>query len=73
MASVDDIVAVAERNPIAATTLALCLRQASPSLGRALVAESAAYSVLQAGAEFRAWRAGRPRRESRPEQDRRSR
>ena len=52
VASVDDIVAVAERNPVAATALALCLRQASPSLGRALVAESAAYSVLQAGAEF---------------------
>jgi enoyl-CoA hydratase/carnithine racemase len=67
VASVDDIVGVVERNPIAATSLALCLRQASPSLGRALVAESAAYSVLQAGAEFRTWRSSRPRRESRPE------
>ena len=67
VASVDDIVAVVERNPIAATTLALCLRQATPSLGRALVSESAAYSVLQAGAEFQRWRSSRPRREPRPE------
>jgi enoyl-CoA hydratase/carnithine racemase len=67
VASVDDIVAVVRENPIAATTLALCLRQGSPSLGQALVAESAAYSVLQAGAEFREWRAGRPVRESRSE------
>jgi Enoyl-CoA hydratase/isomerase len=67
VASVDDIVAVVERNPIAAITLVLCLREGSPSLGRALVAESAAYSVLQAGAEFKEWRANRPMRESRPE------
>ena len=67
VATVDDIVAVAERNPIAATTLALCLRQASSSLGLALVAESAAYSVLQAGSEFRTWRSSRPGRSPRPE------
>ena len=67
VASVDDIVAVVERNPIAAITLVLCLREGSPSLGRALVAESAAYSVLQAGAEFEEWRANRPKRENRPE------
>jgi hypothetical protein len=67
VASVDDIVAVVRENPVAATTLALCLREGSPSLNRALVAESAAYSVLQAGAEFKRWRAGRPVRESRPE------
>jgi hypothetical protein len=67
VASVDDIVAVVEQNPIAAITLVLCLREGSPSLGRALVAESAAYSVLQAGAEFEEWRANRPERESRPE------
>jgi enoyl-CoA hydratase/carnithine racemase len=65
VASVDDIVAVAERNPVAATTLALCLRQGTPSLGQALIAESAAYSVLQAGAEFRTWRSSRPPRVSR--------
>jgi len=67
VASVDDIVAVVEQNPIAAITLVLCLREGSPSLARALVAESAAYSVLQAGAEFKEWRANRPMRESRPE------
>ena len=67
VASVDDIVAVVERNPIAAITLVLCLREGSLSLGRALVTESAAYSVLQAGAEFKEWRANRPMRESRPE------
>jgi enoyl-CoA hydratase/carnithine racemase len=67
VASVDDIVAVVEQNPIAAITLVLCLREGSPSLGRALVAESAAYSVLQAGAEFEEWRANRPKRENRPE------
>jgi enoyl-CoA hydratase/carnithine racemase len=66
-ASVDDLVAVVEKNPGAATTLVLCLREGSASLGRALVAESAAYSVLQAGAEFKRWRSGRAAREARPE------
>jgi Enoyl-CoA hydratase/isomerase len=66
-ASLDDLLAVVERNPGAATTLVLCLREGSPSLGRALVAESAAYSVLQAGAEFQKWRSGRAARELRPE------
>jgi Enoyl-CoA hydratase/isomerase len=66
-ASLDDLLAVVERNPGAATTLVLCLREGSPSLGRALVAESAAYSVLQAGAEFQNWRSGRAARELRLE------
>jgi enoyl-CoA hydratase/carnithine racemase len=65
VASVDDIVSVVKRNPVAATALVLCLRQAPLTLGRALVAESAAYSVLQSGAEFKKWRAGRPAREGR--------
>ncbi len=65
VASVDDIVAVVERNPVAATSLVLCLRQAPSSLSRALVAESAAYSVLQSGTEFRAWRAAHPARQGR--------
>ena len=44
--------------PIAATTLALLLRTApSRSVPDGLVAESAAYSVLQSGPEFAAWRA----------------
>jgi enoyl-CoA hydratase/carnithine racemase len=63
VASVDDILRVAERNPVAATALALCLREAPSSLGRALVAESATYSLLQAGPEFARWRASRPVRE----------
>ena len=67
VASVDDMVAVAARNPVAATSLVLCLRQAPPSLGRALVAESAVYSLLQAGPEFARWRASRPARSGREE------
>lgn len=52
-------------HPVAATTLALLLRgQEGRSVGEGLVAESAAYSVLQAGPEFAAWRARRPRRDS---------
>jgi enoyl-CoA hydratase/carnithine racemase len=65
VASVDDILRVVELNPVAATALALCLREAPSSLGRALVAESAAYSLLQAGPEFARWRAARPIREGR--------
>ena len=44
-------------HPITATTLALLLRgQHRLSVGEGLVAESAAYSVLQSGTEFSAWR-----------------
>jgi enoyl-CoA hydratase/carnithine racemase len=63
VATVDDILAMVEHNPVAATSLVLCLREAPPTLGGALVAESATYSLLQAGPEFRAWRAARPVRE----------
>jgi enoyl-CoA hydratase/carnithine racemase len=52
--------------PIAATTLALLLRAAPQrSVADGLVAESAAYSVLQAGPEFAAWRAANPPRKDR--------
>jgi enoyl-CoA hydratase/carnithine racemase len=52
--------------PIAATTLALLLRAAPHrSIGDGLVAESAAYSVLQSGPEFAAWRAANPPRTDR--------
>jgi hypothetical protein len=64
VASVDDILRVVEDHPVAATALALCLRQAPSSLGSALVAESATYSLLQAGPEFARWRAARPIREA---------
>ncbi len=50
-------------HPVTAATLALLLRgQDRLSVGEGLVAESAAYSVLQSGPEFAAWRASRPRR-----------
>jgi len=50
-------------HPVAAATLALLLRgQGHLSVGEGLVAESAAYSVLQSGPEFAAWRAARPPR-----------
>jgi hypothetical protein len=49
--------------PIAGTTLALLLRAAPHrSIADGLVAESAAYSVLQSGPEFAAWRAANPPR-----------
>ena len=49
--------------PITATTLALLLRgQHRLSVGEGLVAESSAYSVLQSGPEFAAWRAAHPAR-----------
>jgi hypothetical protein len=46
--------------PRAAVVLGQLLRMTAPmSVGDALVAESVAYSMLLAGAEFAAWRAGR--------------
>ncbi|HSZ37444.1 MAG TPA: enoyl-CoA hydratase/isomerase family protein [Acidimicrobiales bacterium] len=49
--------------PIAGTTLALLLRAAPRrSVADGLVAESAAYSVLQSGPEFAAWRTANPPR-----------
>ena len=50
-----------ETHPITATALALLLRgQPERSLEAGLVAESAAYSVLQSGPEFAAWREANP-------------
>lgn len=55
-----------EARPIAAATLALLLRGAPRrSMADGLVAESAAYSVLQSGPEFAAWRAANPPRTDR--------
>ena len=57
-----------EQHPITATTLALLLRgQEGLSIGHGLVAESSAYSVLQSGPEFAAWRAAHPPRAERDE------
>jgi enoyl-CoA hydratase/carnithine racemase len=48
------------RHPIAAATLAVLLRDADQrSVDAGLASESAAYSTLQAGPEFTAWRRGR--------------
>ncbi len=52
-----------ETHPIAATTLSLLLRgHGRRTVDDGLVAESAAYSVLQSGPEFATWRATRPQR-----------
>ena len=68
VATVDRLLATIETNPIAAVTLAMFLRGAeSRSLGAGLVAESSAYSLLQAGPEFERWLAGWNRRERPPE------
>lgn len=53
-------------HPVTATTLALLLRgQDHLSVDAGLVAESAAYSVLQSGPEFAAWRTAHPPRRER--------
>lgn len=59
--ALDTILANVARWPIAAVTLVLLLRS-SEGLGEraGLVAESAAYSTLQAGPELAAWRASSP-------------
>jgi enoyl-CoA hydratase/carnithine racemase len=66
----DTALATVARTPIAAAALALVLRS-SPARSDAagLVAESATYSMLQAGPEFAAWRAANPPRH-RPPDDR---
>ncbi len=59
------------RHPITAGTLALLLRgQESLSVSRGLVAESSAYSVLQSGPEFAAWRAAHGARAGKDDGDR---
>jgi hypothetical protein len=59
VATLDDLLSGIERNPVAATSLALLLRQGHRDLGPALAAESAVFSLLQSGTEFAAWRAQR--------------
>jgi enoyl-CoA hydratase/carnithine racemase len=59
--ALDRIVENLHARPIACTTLALLLRRHDAGrLDDGLVAESAAYSVLQSGPEFAAWRAAHP-------------
>jgi hypothetical protein len=68
-----EVVAAAQANPLAATSLALHLRASAPlPVTDALVAESATYSTLQAGPEHRRWLAGHPPRR-RPGDDTRER
>jgi hypothetical protein len=67
----DALGATLAANPVAGAALALLLRSsASLTVPAGLVAESATYSALQAGAEFRRWRAGRPTRRPEPGTDR---
>ena len=71
--ALDRIVENLHARPIACATLALLLRRRDTDAGRlddGLVAESAAYSVLQAGPEFAAWRAAHPPRTERDEDPR---
>ena len=65
--AIGKIAAVLAARPVAGAALALLLRSsASLPVPAALVAESATYSALQDGAEFRDWRSGRPRRPPEP-------
>jgi Enoyl-CoA hydratase/isomerase len=62
-AALDLITQQVSDHPITSVTLALLLRgQPGRSVGAGLVAESAAYSVLQSGPEFAAWRGAHPAR-----------
>ena len=61
------MVATIDANPQAATSLAVLLRASDTrSVADGLHAESAVYGVLQAGAEFAAWRSSRPVRRREP-------
>jgi enoyl-CoA hydratase/carnithine racemase len=60
---VDELVAAIEAHPLASTALAVLLRGSEQrSVDEGLAAESAVYSLLQAGPEFAAWQATRPSR-----------
>jgi enoyl-CoA hydratase/carnithine racemase len=55
------VAATVERNPVASLALVTLLRRsAGLTVAQGLLAESAVYGVLQAGAEFRAWRGTTP-------------
>lgn len=58
------LAAAVEVRPLASVALVLLLRGGQGrSIGEGLVAESAVYSMLQAGPEFEQWRQERPRRD----------
>ena len=70
-AAIEQIRACLDENPVAGTALALLLRSAAGlPVPEALIAESATYSALQEGSEFRRWRSGRPGRPPEPGTDR---
>jgi len=62
--ALDAVLATVERHPIASVALVQLLRGGEDrSIDDGLLVESAVYSALQAGPEFAAWRASRPRRD----------
>jgi hypothetical protein len=68
--TIDSLLETAERHPLASVALAGLLRGAEArSTDDGLLAESAVYSSLQAGPEFVAWRASRPRKPLRDDGD----
>ena len=68
--ALDAVVATVESFPVASCALAGLLRGVERrSTDAGLTAESAVYSALQAGPEFAAWRAARPRRDRPPAGD----
>jgi hypothetical protein len=70
-AAIEQISATLDENPVAGTALALLMRSsAGLPVPEALIAESATYSALQEGTEFRRWRSGRPARPPEPGTDR---
>jgi enoyl-CoA hydratase/carnithine racemase len=70
-AAVEKISASLDGRPVAGAALALLLRSsAGLPVPAALIAESATYSAMQEGSEFRGWRSGRPVRPPEPGTDR---
>lgn len=66
--ALDDIGETVERFALASVSFAMLLRAGEGlGVGAALVAESMAYSMLQAGPEFARWRAGHPARPPHPD------
>jgi enoyl-CoA hydratase/carnithine racemase len=66
-AATGQVAATVAAHPVAAAALALLLRSsAGRPVPAGLIAESATYSALQEGAEFRSWRAARPARPPEP-------
>lgn len=59
--AVEGVVGAVEQHPLASVALALLLRESERrTVADGLAAESAAYSMLQGGPEFAAWRASHP-------------